>query len=73
MTTKTRPGECKFCTSRKCSTRIATPNMSFDEVACGRHIKDLYSLSDDMLGKNNGVMRTHISSTGSLKRGEPLP
>ena len=64
-----RKDQCKFCTSRRCSERIVTPDMSFDEVACDRHRKQLALHADEVL---NGAIRWNISSTGTLKRGEPL-
>ena len=63
-----RKDECFKCSSKKCYTRIVTKDKSFDEVACGNHISDLEKHADDIFGKNNGVMRTHISSSAKLSR-----
>ncbi len=65
---KKRKDECYKCSSRSCYNRIV--NETFDELACSNHINDLEKYSDEVLGKNNGVYRTNISSTGKLKRGE---
>lgn len=62
-------GKCLFCGSRKCSTRVYTRNLGYDEVACDKHIKELHTHADETLG-SPGVIRMHLSSTGSLKRGE---
>jgi hypothetical protein len=70
---KKRNDECLFCGKRSCSTRIVrleTP--TYDEIACDKHIADLEKHSDEVLGSKNGVMRCHITSSGRLKRGEPL-
>ena len=69
-----RKDECLFCKSRSCSTRIVRlEEPAYDEIACCRHIGDLEKHSDEVLGSHNGIMRCHISSTGRLKRGEPVP
>lgn len=65
-----RPNECRFCTSRKCTLRIVSAAGNFDDVACGRHIRDLEVLADETLGTKNGIMRTHISGTSHKRRGE---
>lgn len=68
-----RKDECLFCTKRSCNTRIVrleTP--TYDEVACFIHVEDLEKHSDVVLGYKNGIMRHHISSSGRLKRGEPI-
>jgi hypothetical protein len=62
-----RKDQCKFCTSRKCYERIVTPDMSFDEVACRRHSKDLAYHANVVL---KGASRWNISSTGTMRRGE---
>ena len=64
---KKRKDECLFCTSRRCSYRIVTEDMSYDEVACSKHIDLLNKHSDDKLPK---VMKWFISGTGYYKRGE---
>ncbi len=67
-----RKDQCKFCESRSCYTRIVrTEEPVYDEVACGKHITNLEKHSDFVLGTNNGIIRTHISSFGKQKRGEP--
>jgi len=43
--------------------------MSFDEVACDRHRRQLALRADEVL---NGAIRWNISSTGTMKRGEPF-
>jgi len=66
-----RKDQCLFCRSRSCYSRIVRkeePN--YDEIACDKHISDLEKHSDEILGKNNGIIRTHITSTGKLRRGE---
>lgn len=66
------PARCRFCSSRKCCTRICTDDLGFDEVACHRHIKELERLADGTLGVSNGVKRWHLTSTRTYRRGEPV-
>ena len=61
-------GQCLFCGSRKCYTRIYTRNLGYDEVACDRHIKELEAHADETLG-SPGTLRMHLSSTGTQRRG----
>lgn len=69
---KKRIDECLFCSSRSCNTRIVrSTSPVYDEIACDKHVTDLEKHSDETLGKHNGVMRSHLSSSGRLKRGEP--
>ena len=66
-----RKDECIFCKSRSCSTRIVRlAEPKYDEIACNKHITDMEKHSDEVLGTHNGIMRSHISSTGRQKRGE---
>jgi hypothetical protein len=65
--------KCLFCRSYKSHLRIVTPDGVFDEVACRKHIDDLYSYANQTLGKNNGIVRMHETSTGILFRGSPYP
>ena len=65
-----RRDQCLFCKSRSCYTKIYTDDFRYDEVACDKHVHDLEKHSDKVLGKNNGVMRTHLSGTSKLKRGK---
>ena len=68
---KKRKDECLFCSSRKCSTRIYRREVPiFDELACDKHVEALEKHSNEILGKNNGIYRTHVSGTGTYKRGE---
>ena len=64
-----RKDECQFCKSRSCYHRIVRkiPPL-YDEVFCSKHVKEGYDECDSILGKGNGIMRSHISSTGKLKR-----
>ncbi len=66
MTTTKLKNECLFCRSRFCYERVVTKDMSYDEVACRKHVKDLHKHSDETLP---GVVKSFISSTGVLKRG----
>jgi hypothetical protein len=50
--------------------RIYTDDLSYDEVACNKHIIDLEKHSDRVLGRGNGVMRTHVTGTSKKKRGK---
>jgi hypothetical protein len=61
--------ECLFCRSRFCYERVVTYDMSYDEIACSKHIKDLHKHSDTVLPK---VVKSFISSTCILKRGVPF-
>jgi hypothetical protein len=65
-----RKTQCLFCTSRRCHHRIVTPDLKFDEIACGRHIKELERHADAIL---HGALRTNIVSMGILNRGCPYP
>lgn len=65
-----RKNQCKFCASRSCYTRIVTPDLSYDEVACRRHVHELEKDADASL---NGALRCNCSSTGKLSRGEEYP
>jgi hypothetical protein len=70
---KKRKDECLFCASRSCYTRIVRlVEPKYDEVACSQHISELEKHSDEVLGRRNGVMRNHISSTGRMKRCEMM-
>lgn len=61
--------ECLFCRSRFCYERVVTYDMSYDEVSCMKHVKDLHKHSDIVMPK---IMKLFISSTGIQKRGVPL-
>jgi predicted nucleic acid binding AN1-type Zn finger protein len=61
--------ECLFCKNRFCYERVVTKDMSYDEVACMKHVKDLHKHSDTTLPN---VMKSFISSSGVLKRGVPF-
>ncbi len=65
-----RKSQCKFCTSRKCNHRIVTPDLTYDEIACVRHFKELAEHSDNTL---KGAGRAILETTGQVKRGEPYP
>lgn len=68
-----RKDECKFCERRKCYTRIVTPDLRFDEVACYDHIRDLEVFADNADNELNGAIRMNLSSTGRLRRGDEYP
>ena len=69
---KKRKDECLFCTSRKCGLRIfRKDNPHFDEIACIRHYTELEMHADEVLGgRGSGVMRTHMTTTGTYFRGQ---
>lgn len=70
---KNRKDECLCCNSRSCRTRIVRLEApAYDEIACKIHIDALEEHADEVLGRGNGIYRHHISSTGNLKRGEPI-
>ena len=69
---KKRNDECFKCSRRKCRTRIVTPDMKYDELACDEHIRDLELNTDKILGCKNGVMRHHISSSAQVHRGQMI-
>jgi hypothetical protein len=70
---KKRKDECLFCSSRSCHTRIVRlENPVYDEVACSRHVANLEDHSDSVLGRKNGVMRNHITSSSKMERGEQM-
>ncbi len=47
-----------------------TADSRFDEVACREHANDLEVYADAVLGKNNGVMRMHVSGNSKYQRGD---
>ena len=66
-----RSNECFKCRNRFCANGIITTEDNgelFNEIACPKHTGDLYDYADEVLGKNNGVYRLHISTTGTLSR-----
>ena len=65
-----RKDECLICGSRRCHTRIYTDDLTYDEVACSKHISMLEKNADI---RKPGVMKTHLTSTGLLKRGGEKP
>ena len=65
-----RKDQCLFCTSRKCPERVVSlydKGKLYDEIACVKHIKELYKDSDDKAPK---VMKIFSSSTGRQKRSD---
>lgn len=69
-----RKDECLFCSNRKCYTRIAREEEPrYDEIACNSHILELERHSDEILGRQNGIMRWHITGNSQQKRHEELP
>lgn len=63
--------ECFKCKNRFCSVGIISCDdngNAFNEVACAKHTDDLYKEADRILGKDNGVMRLHVSTTSTLSR-----
>lgn len=63
--------ECFKCKSRFCANGIISTNdfgKQFNEIACPKHVDDLYDYADEVLGSYNGVFRKHISTTGCLSR-----
>jgi ribosomal protein S18 len=67
-----RKDECLFCTSRSCYERVVSSEdggQIYDEIACPRHQNELYKHSDEKAPK---IMKHFISSTGKLRRGEPV-
>lgn len=66
-----RKYECLFCKSRTCNTRIVRfEEPKYDEVACSKHMEYLEKHSDNVLGSGNGIIRTHITSSSRLMRGD---
>lgn len=61
--------KCKFCNSTKCKVRIVSKDKTYDEVACDHHIHDLERDADKILGNR---IRTHITSSLQVKRGEKI-
>ena len=47
--------------------RIFTEDLTFDELACYRHGKDLEKHADKVLGAP-GKIRNHLSSSATLSR-----
>jgi len=63
--------ECFKCRNRFCSNGIisvADKGEAFNEIACPKHTGDLYKYADEVLGKDNGVYRLHVSSSSILSR-----
>ena len=68
-----RSDACLICDRRKCRTRVVRLEEPFyDEIACDEHQNALYLHSDDILGVGSGLDRHYISSTGNLRRGDPI-
>jgi len=61
--------ECLFCRNRFCYERVVTNDMSYDEIACNKHVKDLHKHSDTTLP---GILKNFISSNCVMKRGVPF-
>lgn len=61
--------ECLFCKSRFCYERVVALDLTYDEVSCMKHIKDLHKHSDIVAPK---IIKQFISSTGIQLRGNPL-
>jgi len=68
---KKRPNECLFCTSRKCYTHIYSSDggKTYNEIACQRHVNELYEHSDKMAA---GVLKRYCTSTGTRDRREMI-
>ena len=65
------PGACIFRDRSPCFVRICTRDLSFDEVACNRHVKGLYARADAEIPK--GVRRLHQTKAGAPAfRGEDV-
>lgn len=65
------PNECFKCKSRFCSNGIISiedNGKKFNEIACDKHIKDLEKKANEVLGKDNGVMRLSVSTISGLSR-----
>lgn len=60
--------ECLFCRSRFCYERIVSLDLTYDEIACRKHVKNLYEHSDTVAPK----VKTFVSSTAIQKRGNPV-
>ena len=61
--------ECLFCKSRFCYERVVSIDLTYDEVSCIKHTKDLHKHSDE---NAPNIMKQFISSTGIQKRGDKL-
>lgn len=67
---KKKTNECQFCKSICCYNRIYREETPiYDEVFCDKHIEIGHHKADEILGgAGSGILRTHQSSTGRLKR-----
>jgi hypothetical protein len=66
---KKRIDECFMCKSRSCYKRVyRNEEPYFYEIACEDHEWHLDEFSDEILGKNNGVMRIYVSGSSIQKR-----
>ena len=66
-----RSNECFKCRNRFCANGIISvvdKGESFNEIACPKHTSELYRRADEVLGKDNGVYRLHVSSSSTLSR-----
>ena len=66
-----RSNECFKCRKRVCANGIISvvdKGESFNEIACSKHTDDLHDYANAVLGKNNGISRLHVSTTGTLSR-----
>lgn len=67
-----RKDECLFCAKRSCYERVVSSEdggQTYDEIACTRHVSELYKHSDEKAPK---VMKHFISSTNRQRRGDPV-
>lgn len=62
-----RKDECLACKSRKCSHRIVSKGLWYDEIACSLHVRDLYEHANNKAKK---VETLSMETTGRVKRGE---
>lgn len=59
---------CFKCGKLKCKFKIVCYTKRWEYAACDDHREDLCDKSNDELGKNNGVLRSHISSSSTVEK-----
>lgn len=70
-----RKDKCLFCSSRKCNHRVVsgetktfTGSRAYDEIACRRHVTELYKHAD----LNYKYMKIYMQTTGRYCRGDEV-
>ncbi len=70
-----RKDECLFCSSRRCTHRVVSSDIKdfpwsreYDEIACRKHMRDLYKHAD----LNCKGTKIYMETTGRYCRGDEV-